>query len=90
MFFNFRWLNSVDADEMVVDDQAIIPSIPAGVSGTALAASLLRDGWSVSTGCFLILVIYILRSSIIFTYVKFSKKAHWTNCSYFVLLIILH
>lgn len=42
------WLNSVDADEMVVDDQAIIPSIPAGVSGTALAASLLRDGWSLA------------------------------------------
>ncbi|XP_057795095.1 nuclear-pore anchor [Salvia miltiorrhiza] len=40
------WENSVDANEMVVDDQAIIPSIPAGVSGTALAASLLRDGWS--------------------------------------------
>lgn len=62
MFFNFRWLNSVDADEMVVDDQALIPSIPAGVSGTALAASLLRDGWSVSTVCFMILVINILWS----------------------------
>ncbi|KAH6764476.1 hypothetical protein C2S51_015725 [Perilla frutescens var. frutescens] len=42
------WVNSVDADEMVVDDQAIIPIIPAGVSGTALAASLLRDGWSLA------------------------------------------
>ncbi|XP_042060222.1 nuclear-pore anchor-like [Salvia splendens] len=38
--------NSVDADEMVLDDRAIIPIVPAGVSGTALAASLLRDGWS--------------------------------------------
>ncbi|XP_047951702.1 nuclear-pore anchor-like [Salvia hispanica] len=38
--------NSVDADEMVLDDRAIIPVVPAGVSGTALAASLLRDGWS--------------------------------------------
>ncbi|XP_042066040.1 nuclear-pore anchor-like isoform X2 [Salvia splendens] len=31
---------------MVLDDRAIIPIVPAGVSGTALAASLLRDGWS--------------------------------------------
>ncbi|KAL1563061.1 nuclear-pore anchor-like [Salvia divinorum] len=38
--------NSVDDDEMVLDDRAIVPIIPAGVSGTALAASLLRDGWS--------------------------------------------
>ncbi|KAL1566884.1 nuclear-pore anchor-like isoform X1 [Salvia divinorum] len=40
--------NSVDVDEMVLDDRSIIPSIPAGVSGTALAASLLRDGWSLA------------------------------------------
>jgi hypothetical protein len=25
----------------------IVPRVPSGVSGTALAASLLRDGWSV-------------------------------------------
>lgn len=25
----------------------VIPKVPSGVSGTALAASLLRDGWSV-------------------------------------------
>lgn len=30
----------------------LVPTIPAGVSGTALAASLLRDGWSV---CYLLL-----------------------------------
>lgn len=47
--FEFRWESSIVADEMAVDDQAIIPRIPSGVSGTALAASLLRDGWSVST-----------------------------------------
>lgn len=28
---------------------AVVPKIPVGVSGTALAASLLRDGWSVSS-----------------------------------------
>ncbi|KAL3614899.1 hypothetical protein CASFOL_040560 [Castilleja foliolosa] len=43
-----RWAKSVDADEMVVDDRAIVPRIPAGVSGTALAASLLRDGWTLA------------------------------------------
>ncbi|KAL8524583.1 hypothetical protein ACS0TY_014256 [Phlomoides rotata] len=31
---------------MVGDDRAIVLKIPAGVSGTALAASLLRDGWT--------------------------------------------
>lgn len=52
--FEFRWVSSVVADEMAVDDRAIIPSIPSGVSGTALAASLIRDGWSVSTVSFMI------------------------------------
>ncbi|KAL6544652.1 hypothetical protein OROMI_023514 [Orobanche minor] len=33
---------------MAGDDRAIIPTIPAGVSGTALAASLLRDGWTLA------------------------------------------
>lgn len=30
------------------DDSMIVPKIPAGISGTALAASLLRDGWSLA------------------------------------------
>lgn len=47
-FFSFRLTNTVDTDQMVEDDRAIIPRIPAGVSGTALATSLLRDGWTVS------------------------------------------
>jgi nucleoprotein TPR len=29
------------------NDLMIVPKVPTGVSGTALAASLLRDGWSV-------------------------------------------
>lgn len=33
---------------MVEDNSLLVPKIPIGVSGTALAASLLRDGWSVS------------------------------------------
>ncbi|XP_078175227.1 nuclear pore anchor isoform X2 [Carex rostrata] len=30
------------------DDQMIVPKAPAGISGTALAASLLREGWSLA------------------------------------------
>ncbi|KAK9681650.1 hypothetical protein RND81_10G018100 [Saponaria officinalis] len=30
------------------NDLAIVPHVPAGVSGTALAASLLREGWSLA------------------------------------------
>ncbi|KAJ4756884.1 Nuclear-pore anchor [Rhynchospora pubera] len=30
------------------DDQMIVPKIPPGISGTALAASLLREGWSLA------------------------------------------
>ncbi|KAL5972514.1 hypothetical protein ACLOJK_039318 [Asimina triloba] len=30
------------------DESLVLPNIPAGVSGTALAASLLRDGWSLA------------------------------------------
>ncbi|VVA95208.1 unnamed protein product [Arabis nemorensis] len=33
---------------MIEESQEIISKVPAGVSGTALAASLLRDGWSVN------------------------------------------
>lgn len=45
---NIRWEDSDEASEMANEDQALVPSVPLGVSGTALAASLLRDGWSVS------------------------------------------
>lgn len=51
---NSRRLNTGDAGEIVGDDRAIVPSIPSGVSGTALASSLLRDGWTVS--CVLVYV----------------------------------
>ncbi|XP_026391680.1 nuclear-pore anchor-like isoform X2 [Papaver somniferum] len=35
-------------DERSGDNSMIVPKIPAGISGTALAASLLRDGWSLA------------------------------------------
>lgn len=40
--------NSVEAGDMVEDDRMVVPSLPIGVSGTALAASLLREGWSLA------------------------------------------
>ncbi|KAK4370532.1 hypothetical protein RND71_010007 [Anisodus tanguticus] len=40
--------NSVEAGDMVEDDRIVVPSLPIGVSGTALAASLLREGWSLA------------------------------------------
>lgn len=42
------WMNSFETNDMVEDNRIIVPKIPAGVSGTALAASLLRDGWSLA------------------------------------------
>ncbi|XVE53404.1 hypothetical protein DITRI_Ditri03aG0000200 [Diplodiscus trichospermus] len=42
------WVKSYDANDMVEDNCGLIPKIPVGVSGTALAASLLRDGWSLA------------------------------------------
>ncbi|KAL8046100.1 hypothetical protein ABFX02_08G156700 [Erythranthe guttata] len=45
---SFRLANSIDADQMVEDDRAIVPRIPGGVSATALAVSLIRDGWTLN------------------------------------------
>ncbi|XVF77755.1 hypothetical protein PTKIN_Ptkin14bG0072200 [Pterospermum kingtungense] len=50
-FGNFtteKLISSYDANERAEDDRALVPKIPVGVSGTALAASLLRDGWSLA------------------------------------------
>lgn len=47
-FYNCRWVDSGKGNDMVDYSHAVVPNIPAGISGTALAASLLRDGWSVS------------------------------------------
>ncbi|XP_040999238.1 nuclear-pore anchor-like [Juglans microcarpa x Juglans regia] len=41
-------MNSFETNCMVEDNHMVVPKIPAGVSGTALAASLLRDGWSLA------------------------------------------
>lgn len=42
------WLNSLESADMAEVNCAVVPKIPVGVSGTALAASLLRDGWSLA------------------------------------------
>ncbi|KAK7323970.1 hypothetical protein VNO77_27474 [Canavalia gladiata] len=47
-FTNESWLATIEADSMVEENSLLVPKIPVGVSGTALAASLLRDGWSLA------------------------------------------
>ncbi|KAK8648811.1 hypothetical protein V6N13_129553 [Hibiscus sabdariffa] len=47
-FTTETWIDSYDANDMVEDNRALVPKIPVGVSGTALAASLLRDGWTLA------------------------------------------
>ncbi|KAL6974118.1 hypothetical protein U1Q18_028301 [Sarracenia purpurea var. burkii] len=42
------WMDSVDGNAMIGYNQMVVPNIPVGISGTALAASLLRDGWSLA------------------------------------------
>lgn len=39
-------VDDTDANNNNKNNLMLVPSIPAGISGTALAASLLRDGWS--------------------------------------------
>ncbi|KAL2932133.1 Nuclear-pore anchor [Bienertia sinuspersici] len=39
---------SANTKDTAEDNLAIVPHVPAGVSGTALAASLLREGWSLA------------------------------------------
>ncbi|OMO78486.1 putative Nucleoprotein TPR, partial [Corchorus capsularis] len=39
-------ISPYDANDMVEDNHVLLPDIPIGVSETALAASLLGDGWS--------------------------------------------
>ncbi|XP_047158317.1 nuclear-pore anchor [Vigna umbellata] len=47
-FTTESWMESVEADSMVEENSLLVPKLPVGVSGTALAASLLRDGWSLA------------------------------------------
>ncbi|XP_050104542.1 nuclear-pore anchor-like isoform X2 [Malus sylvestris] len=47
-FSTEAWMNSFESPDIIEADRVVVPKIPAGVSGTALAASLLRDGWSLA------------------------------------------
>ncbi|KAL5746674.1 hypothetical protein ACOSP7_027820 [Xanthoceras sorbifolium] len=42
------WAKSFDTNDLAEDNRLLVPKVPEGVSGTALAASLLRDGWSLA------------------------------------------
>lgn len=58
--FLYRCLSSFQNSNTREETQMIVPTAPAGISGTALAASLLRDGWSVCSfleTCFIILLL---------------------------------
>ncbi|XAR59903.1 hypothetical protein NMG60_11015913 [Bertholletia excelsa] len=41
------WMDSAEVGD-VEENHMLVPKIPIGVSGTALAASLIRDGWSLA------------------------------------------
>ncbi|XP_048326058.2 nuclear-pore anchor isoform X2 [Ziziphus jujuba] len=47
-FTTQRLMDSFETTDNALDDRMLVPKIPVGVSGTALAASLLRDGWSLA------------------------------------------
>ncbi|KAF6136667.1 hypothetical protein GIB67_016123 [Kingdonia uniflora] len=47
-FSEETWMIRRESDAVNVDNNMLVPKIPVGVSGTALAASLLRDGWSLA------------------------------------------
>ncbi|XP_022142171.1 nuclear-pore anchor isoform X2 [Momordica charantia] len=47
-FASDGWIHSKESSEVVDDNHKLDPKLPIGVSGTALAASLLRDGWSLA------------------------------------------
>ncbi|CAI0415544.1 unnamed protein product [Linum tenue] len=47
-FSTERWVAQSDSNVSMEDTGMLVPKIPPGVSGTALAASLLRDGWSLA------------------------------------------
>lgn len=57
LYFRIFWhslINPKESSDVVDDYHKFEPRVPVGVSGTALAASLLRDGWSVSTLVFIV------------------------------------
>lgn len=43
-----RWMDPLNNDDLADGNSMVVSKIPVGVSGTALAASLLRDGWSLA------------------------------------------
>ncbi|ESQ27187.1 hypothetical protein EUTSA_v10017995mg [Eutrema salsugineum] len=47
-FTRGRGVDDSGTSNLIEESQGIISKVPAGVSGTALAASLLRDGWSLA------------------------------------------
>ncbi|KAI4323302.1 hypothetical protein L6164_022918 [Bauhinia variegata] len=46
--FTTEPLSATENDDTIEENRLLVPKTPFGVSGTALAASLLRDGWSLT------------------------------------------
>ena len=64
LILSCRWTSQSDGNDTMEGTDMLIPKIPPGVSGTALAASLLRDGWSVSyMKVFILHLLAILQNS---------------------------
>ncbi|XP_057461451.1 nuclear-pore anchor-like [Actinidia eriantha] len=42
------WMDSIERNDMVAYNCTVVPNIAVGISGTALATSLIRDGWSLA------------------------------------------
>lgn len=53
-------MGEADSDKTDETEQMIVPKVPVGISGTALAACLLRDGWSVRQTCHLSLSVSLM------------------------------
>lgn len=70
-FIGSRGVDDSGTSSTIEESLEIISKVPAGVSGTALAASLLRDGWSVSFSL-RILVLFISVSTLNIVYMPFS------------------
>lgn len=47
-FTTESFMYNANTNDNAGDNLAIVPHVPAGISGTALAASLLREGWSLA------------------------------------------
>lgn len=73
---------------MIEQSQEIISKVPAGVSGTALAASLLRDGWSVSFS--LSVLVQFISVSTLWCIYHFFLSCSWPKFMRSIKRLLMH